>query len=272
MYRMIKVIFCDLDDTLLTPITKEISNEDIEAIHRWLSQGNDFVIATARHHSFLRKTTHVMDDFDCIGWNGAEIYLKHKTVQLLPFQNEQVLEIYENMKQYKTYAKVTNIHNEYIFGSMDFYNKDIFQDEFCTILNKDIDHYLNRNSLPIVHINYIFPTTQLHYQFYKDYQNNKNINKQLYSCKITSKFSFDITVKQATKEDGIQTYLQYIDIPIHQIATIGDSLNDIGMFKLTKYSFCMSHGHEEAKKKANYVVKSVSEAIRILERKNNYGK
>lgn len=57
---------------------------------------------------------------------------------------------------------------------------------------------------------------------------------KLYSCKITSEFSYDINVKDATKEMGIQSYLKLNRIPIDQIASIGDSLNDIGMFKTFK--------------------------------------
>ena len=61
---MIKVIFCDLDDTLLTPKKKDVKITDIEAIRRWLERGNQFVIATARHHTFLNKITDKMEDFD----------------------------------------------------------------------------------------------------------------------------------------------------------------------------------------------------------------
>ena len=35
---MDKIIFCDLDDTLLRPETKEILNEDIQAIQYWIAK------------------------------------------------------------------------------------------------------------------------------------------------------------------------------------------------------------------------------------------
>ena len=49
---MDKIIFCDLDDTLLRPETKEILNEDIQAIQYWIAKKNSFVLCTARHHTF----------------------------------------------------------------------------------------------------------------------------------------------------------------------------------------------------------------------------
>lgn len=114
---MDKVIFCDLDDTLLRPETKEILNEDVQAIQYWIAKKNSFVLCTARHHTFLNNITQKLKqyDFDCIGWNGAEIYMDHKVVCLYPFSNIQFLDIYKDMYKYKDYAKVTNIDNVYIY-------------------------------------------------------------------------------------------------------------------------------------------------------------
>ena len=42
---------------------------------------------------------------------------------------------------------------------------------------------------------------------------------------------------KATKEKGIQAYLEYNNIPITDASVIGDSQNDIGMMKLVKKSF-----------------------------------
>ncbi|MBM6798716.1 HAD hydrolase family protein, partial [Coprobacillus cateniformis] len=80
---MVKVIFCDLDDTLLQPKTKEITYQDQQSIKRWLDSGHLFVLATARHHSFLNNISDKFHefDFDCIGWNGAEIYMNHKVTK-----------------------------------------------------------------------------------------------------------------------------------------------------------------------------------------------
>ena len=48
---MVKVIFCDLDDTLLQPKTKEITYQDQQSIKRWLDSGHLFLLSTARHHT-----------------------------------------------------------------------------------------------------------------------------------------------------------------------------------------------------------------------------
>lgn len=262
---MVKVIFCDLDDTLLRPCTKEVLKEDEKAIERWILQGNRFVLATARHHSFLDKLHNYHYDFDCVGWNGAEIYKDHQIMKQYFFSFQEFLQIYQAMERYKINVKITNTNNEYIFGSLHQYTYQMFKDDPIKILDVNVDQYIQSQNLPIIHINYIFPTKNLHRQFYEDYQ--KKGLESLYSCKVTSDHSFDITKKEATKEKGIEIYLQLIEEPIELFATIGDSLNDIGMFKMSPWSFCMSHGHQEAKKNANYIVETVSQAIEILERK-----
>lgn len=264
---MNQIIFCDLDDTLLRPKTKEVLDEDVEAIKRWINNKNKFVLCTARHHTFLNNITTKFKsiDFDCIGWNGAEIYMNHKVICLYPFTNNQFLEIYHGMYKYKDYAKVTNIDNEYIFGKLSSYTTFMFQNDPNKILSQTIDEYIQNDYKQIIHINYIFPNKQKHHEFYEDYQKNILSGTNHYQCKETSDYSYDITQQQATKEHGIYQYLKLNNIPQKNTIAIGDSLNDIGMFHFCHMSFCMVHGHEVAKKQATYRVKNIKDVINILE-------
>ena len=54
----------------------------------------------------------------------------------------------------------------------------------------------------------------------------------------------------------------------HEIATIGDSPNDINMLDGIQYSFVMKNSSDSVKKHANYIVSSVSEAIGIINKIN----
>lgn len=263
---MVKVIFCDLDDTLLQPKTKEITYQDQQSIKRWLDSGHLFVLATARHHSFLNNISDKFHDFDfdCIGWNGAEIYMNHKVIKLYPFSSYQLKELYQKLSSYQSMLKVTNIENMYIFGEVGSYAYHLFDSEIQQqkIYPYSINEYLRYQNKPIVHVNYIFPTVQQAQSFSRDY--HQIFKEDFLQCKITSPTSFDITMPDATKEKGIETYLEINNIPITEAAVIGDSQNDIGMMKLVKKSFCMIHGHPAAKKAAYKVVGSVSEAIDFL--------
>lgn len=153
----------------------------------------------------------------------------------------------------------------YIFGEIDSYAYHLFDSEIkhqC-IYPYSINEYLRNKNKPIVHVNYIFQTAQQAQYFIKDYQ--QLFKEDFLQCKVTSPTSFDLTMPNATKEKGIQAYLEYNNIPITDAAVIGDSQNDIGMMQLVQKSFCMQHGHPKAKKAAYKVVCSVSEAIECLE-------
>lgn len=264
---MVKIIFCDLDDTLLQPKTKDITYQDQQSIKRWLKCGHIFALATARHHSFLNNITDKLCDydFDCIGWNGAEIYMNHEVVRLYPFSSYELNELYQKMSKYKSMLKVTNTENMYIFGEIGSYPYQLF----CNEQNKNqkiypypLEEYLRNEKYPIIHINYIFTTPQEAFQFSKAYHNV--FQDSLLQCQVTSPTSFDITMPIATKEQGIQTYLEINDIPIEDVAVIGDSQNDIGMMKLVQNSFCMTHGDKKAQRAAARIVDSVSAAIEYL--------
>lgn len=265
---MEKVIFCDLDDTLLRPATKDILDEDILAIEQWIAKKNKFVLCTARHHTYLNNISQKLKqyNFDCIGWNGAEIYINQKIVCLYPFLNTQFLEIYKKMYKYKNYMKITNIDNEYIYGQLFSYTQDMFKNDPNKVIPKTIDDYILTDYKPIIHINYIFPMRQLHKEFYSDYQKNIQNHKKLFQCKVTSDYSYDITQNKATKKEGISQYIKMNNIPKNNTIAIGDSLNDIGMFEICHTSFCMIHGNEKAKQKATYIVKNIRNAIEILEK------
>ena len=52
---------------------------------------------------------------------------------------------------------------------------------------------------------------------------------------------------------------------MNQIAAIGDSDNDVSMLEACEVSFCMDHTEKAVQDKATFIVKSVREAIELLE-------
>lgn len=262
---MVKIIFCDLDGTLFMPGTTDVSDQDVEAIDRWIQNGNHFVIATARNHHFLNMVTPKLKkyDFDCIGWSGASLYINHKTEKLYPFSIEEFSEIYNSLYEYRDYLKVTNICNEYIYGKPHSYVSELFQDDPTPFLEVNIDQYISNDYPPIIHLCYVFPNSQIYNQFYKDYY--QIFNDEQYQLKIQNEQCFDITHIEAAKEYGIKEYLKRVNMSDCEFAVIGDSLNDVGMFHITPWSFCMKHGFIGAQKEANYIVHTVSEVIEFLE-------
>jgi len=66
----------------------------------------------------------------------------------------------------------------------------------------------------------------------------------------------DVTHPTANKGTVIERLSRYLKIPLQQIATIGDQLNDVPMFKLSGLSIAMGNASEEVKRQAMYVTSS----------------
>jgi Cof subfamily protein (haloacid dehalogenase superfamily) len=83
---------------------------------------------------------------------------------------------------------------------------------------------------------------------------------------ISSPYCMDIVPKHISKGYGLQCLMKKLGLQPNEIATIGDSYNDIPMLELTKNSFAMAHAEPQVQEKAKYVVDSVAKAVeRVLE-------
>src|SRR5277367_321398 len=69
----------------------------------------------------------------------------------------------------------------------------------------------------------------------------------------------DVTHPCAHKGTVIERLSRYLKIPLEQIATIGDQLNDVPMFKLSGLSIAMGNASEEVKRQAMCVTTSFGE-------------
>ena len=70
--------------------------------------------------------------------------------------------------------------------------------------------------------------------------------------------------KHISKGNGIKHVCDILDVTLDEVATIGDSPNDIPMLYGFKYSFAMENGRKEVKESASYSAKSVRDVIEIV--------
>jgi transaldolase len=66
----------------------------------------------------------------------------------------------------------------------------------------------------------------------------------------------DVTHPSANKGTVIERLSRYLKIPLQQIATIGDQLNDVPMFKRSGLSIAMGNASDEVKRQAMFVTSS----------------
>jgi len=61
------------------------------------------------------------------------------------------------------------------------------------------------------------------------------------------------------KAHGIQTLSEYLNKPLEEITVFGDSINDIGMFKLAGVSVAIANALDEAKEHANIILERTND-------------
>lgn len=64
-----------------------------------------------------------------------------------------------------------------------------------------------------------------------------------------------------SKGESLSRLMEYLQLQPEEVAVIGDSFNDVSMFRMTPNSFAMATAHQDVKKEASQIVEHVHEAI-----------
>ncbi len=253
---MIKHIFCDLDGTLYH---NGINTEDIKSIEQLEKEKIGFHIATGR--IFNQANSMTKDDINIDGYyiceNGSYIYdNNHNQIFKGTIDDnlvKKVISRFESEKatlyfKYNGSIVLTNDDNvlnkytsDYIIDKQ-FIKKDKFDNNISNIgvVSKDIEE-LSRIELYLI----------------SEFEENLDIY-------FSAEHTINIVPKGVSKRKAIHKVCDILGASVDEIATIGDSPNDINMLKGIKYSFAMENARESVKENANYTARSVSEAIKII--------
>jgi Cof subfamily protein (haloacid dehalogenase superfamily) len=251
---MIKHIFCDLDGTLYH---KGIDKADVDAIKEIEKLGVKFHIATGR--TFTQAYNMVSNSLQIDGYyiceNGAYIYdgdknkifekmiddnIVKKVISRFKSQNAHIYFKYGG-KVVLTNGELNPHPNEYLVEP-DFIHREGFDNLIGNIgiMSDDIDE-LNRIE------------TNLIEEF-----------DEVLDIYFSSETTLNLVAKGASKRAGIKYVCDLLKVSEDEVATMGDSPNDICMLKDIKYGFAMQNSRESVKVNANYIAKSVSDAIKQI--------
>ena len=257
---MIKHIFCDLDGTLYN---KGISKEDIKAIEEIEKEGVIFHIATGR--VFKQAYKMVNENFKLNGYyiceNGSFIFDKDENLILKnPLDDHIVRKIITTFDSKTAHIYLKYDGNVVLSGGadiFDYYSKDYIVDKD---LFKGYDFGNLVGNVGILSDN-MDELKRLEY-FYKDKF------KDVCDIYLSGPYTLNIVPNHVSKRRAIETICEKYNVNLDEIATMGDSPNDICMLKNIKCSFVMEKGLDEVKKNATYVVNSVKEGIEVIKKIN----
>ena len=259
---MYKLIFIDLDGTLLND-AKEISEENIKWLNRaYKEKGITTIITTGRQYGFVED---LYKKYNCsfgdyvIASNGAII----KNVSTGEYLNKEIIDV-ETMK------KLRDIYlNEELDGFMIYVEDMAYMERkgMKTQRSKESKVYVE-NVVEILKENKNIETT-LCIMIGKKENLNKSIKKieeiKTLDCTSVCEYVrvrdgveirenyFDIMIKDCNKKNAIKKVMDKFGVNHDEIIVIGDGGNDLPMFDYAKLKIAMENGSEALKQKADYI-------------------
>lgn len=267
---MIQMIASDMDGTLLDE-HMQITNENIQAIQFAKEKGIQFMVCTGRN---ITEVLPALNDakLTCpmITLNGAQAFDQEKNVLFTAgIEQKLALAIIEILEQEQIYYEIST--NEGTF-SQDLARRI---ETFSAFLCERMPHLTYQmaiamtsarfEQLPIKIVDnltaYITkPDVQVLKIIGFDHKRPEilaKVRQKLQSfdeLAVTSSGSNNIEInhREAQKGLAVQHMAKLLQIPLSQVMTIGDNLNDLSMIQAAGVSFAMGNAIEELKKAAKY--------------------
>ncbi len=253
-----KFLFTDLDLTLLTK-DKRISDKDLDAIDRFLGEGNLFAFVTGRpfedtvpiaeRFSLLRKGFFIasfngalISSFDGSGWN---------TVFEEPVSIEDTRFIFEEAEKKKVFCQTYTEKNVVALHDDPFLESYTSGKTLKPLLMEDLDSLLKY--LP-------HPPFKVVCAALNDRPKLEDFRKYItpmISDRLFSLFSSDRLLEfgrlSATKAHALEYLAEYTGTAIEDTVSAGDEANDISMIEAAGTGYAVSNARDEVKSVADRV-------------------
>ena len=243
----IKIIFVDIDWTILNHNIMDFDRESIEALKQAQKRGVKICIATARpYHSMLHTgLLNLMEPDAFILTNGAFVSVEGKIVKNKVFDSELCKEVFRVCGRHHLCIEYSTEYERFFSIKPNRYVADLFK-SYAAEVHPPVKKYKQGNISALM---LMCP------EKYDDIL-RKELPK---GCQITrfDPYGADIHFGRVYKSDGIEVVLDYYGISKDNALAIGDDLIDISMFKLVKYSAALGNGKEEVKQAATYVTEHI---------------
>lgn len=277
---MIKYIATDLDGTLFYPRDRKnmIRKENLFFVQSFIDNGGKLIIVTGRSIEFGKKVVELIGrDCPIVCYNGGVIFDKGKVIKSQSISKDNALEIIDEMnKSYKLPAVFVMTENgmrvhlrtklRFVRFLYYFFNKCL--GKYAEQVSGSEEDYQNSFDNETIFKILLFVGITRKKQFQA-----KEMNKIIRSAypNLESSWSnqaIEVSPNNCSKGAGIRQYCQINNIKDDEILVVGDSGNDISMFKeFPENSFCMSRSSNIIKKYARYTINKIEDLSRYLTKK-----
>jgi Cof subfamily protein (haloacid dehalogenase superfamily) len=244
--EQIKIIFFDIDGTLVDPATHRISQKTVEALHRLREKGIKLCIATGRPSASLPPLDGL--PFDCfLTFNGSLCYTGQQVISSSPIPPEAVERVIANAqalgRPVSLAVKDRLVANGYDRDLADYYALA------CLELIPGEDFDLARQQ-PVYQI--MVGCRPCDYEALV-------AGAQGVKVAVSWDRAVDIIPAASGKGSSIGKILQYYGFTPQEAMAFGDSYNDLEMLKAVGTGVAMGHAPQELKAVATHVCLPVSQ-------------
>ena len=244
---MFKIAFIDIDNTILDHNIHDFDFESINEIKKAKEKGIIIFLCTARNY-YATKTTKILDLLNpdgviCSNGNLARTKKKVLYANIVPIEISKVVEKILNkhhlMAQFSSPygSHLTNKPNKYMHSYFYSYKEKI----------PSVKKYDNKNITSML----MFAPIRYDEILKKEFP--KEIELRRYS-----EFGCDLAYHFLDKGIGAKRILDYLGIDKKDAIGIGDSIDDVSLFKEVGLGVAMGHASEEIKEKASIVIDTIS--------------
>lgn len=253
-----KILFLDLDGTLLTD-SKDITPENLEAIHKATSLGHAIVVCTGRP---LISTAQQVEKLGltspgcyAITSNGALIYDAHtkETIFYKGVHRDCIREAFDEAYKFHLHPQTYNQSGalcEHDTEEMRYYSSStILPYEVVEDVTKALDEDLDPIKLLFIDLH-----DRNHLDAFRQHMEpwaKKNHLDMFFSCDQYLEF----LPEGINKGSGVRFISDYLDIPYENTLAAGDAENDITMLQAVKTPCVMINARPEMYPYGAYITK-----------------
>ncbi len=268
---MPKLFAIDLDGTLFYPKKRIslVSKENVAFLKYAIAQGHEVVFVTSRNRLFVEKVLKQINlDIDFVCRNGCMVIHDHQVILDQSMTSKDVEDVTHYIqKRHRRFMFSIDTKNEsnIVFTSNYVWYLDIIyriyyllQGRYREDYKKDNDYFLKQ-----VHGDAVIQRLLIYFGISKHGKKlalveSKKLKKKFPQLEIAwINGLIEVSTLGTNKATALRELIKKKGVKPKDVIVVGDSGNDIPMFKAFSESYCMDHAHPEVKKYAKHLIKRV---------------
>ncbi|MGP4040450.1 Cof-type HAD-IIB family hydrolase [Gracilibacillus sp. D59] len=241
-----KVVFLDIDGTILNH-DKQIPNESKVAVKQLHDAGVIVSIATGRAPFMFQDILEELNIQSYICFNGQYVVFNGEVVYQNPIDSEQL----EELTKYSV-----NHHHPLVYQSIDDMKSSVsnhlhIEESMGSLKRRhpleDSEYYKNQKIFQVL----LFNKEEEQHIYEEKFQKLNFVRWHPVSC--------DVMPRYGSKANGIEKFIEALDLNWEDTYAFGDGLNDLEMITKAHTGIAMGNSVQEVKEAADLVTDDVNQ-------------